>query len=113
MFSSVQAGIATARGRATRIVLLPGDMPVRARRDRRARADSGEEDARGDRPPDMRREARPSIAIPHTLREAILSAGADQTLKDVLASANTTRIGIDVDDRCAARRGYGRDLRSA
>lgn len=113
MFSSVQAGIAAARARDV-IVLLPGDMPfVRAQTVARVVTRAKKTPGAIVLPTCGGKHGHP-IAIPHTLREAILSAGADQTLKDVLAAANTTRIEIDVDDPGVLRDvDTVKDLRSA
>src|SRR5262245_11281832 len=102
MFSSVQAGIAAARARDA-IVLLPGDMPfVNGRTVSRVLAQAKKSSGAIVLPICAGKHGHP-IVIPHTLRDAILSAPETSTLKEALAKTGAQYVEVDVDDRGVLR----------
>lgn len=95
MFSSIQAGLATASGDA--LVVLPGDMPFVRPETVRAVID-----AYRARPsivsPRYRGKRGHPVVLPLALRDEIASTPATATLHDVIKRHAELRVDLDVDD---------------
>ncbi len=97
MLSSIQAGVRAAAG-ADLILVLPADMPFVASATIALVRDAAASE--GDAlvvPVHQGRRGHP-IAMPARLREVILQAAPEMTLKDVLATSGVRRVELPVDD---------------
>ena len=95
MFSSIQTGLAVAEGDP--VVVLPADMPFVQSRTVATVLDACVRQGRLMVPVYDGRRGHP-IAFPAALREMVLRASPDSTLKEALASARVDRIELGVDD---------------
>lgn len=95
MLSSIQAGVAAATGDP--ILILPGDMPFVASSTVTAVTVACIRQQRVVVPTFNQQRGHP-IAVPASLREAVLLAPTDSTLKDALAAAGAWRVELPVDD---------------
>ena len=100
MFSSIQEGVAQARGDA--ILVMPGDMPfvspdtVRAVIATYARTPAIVS-------PRYRGKRGHPVALPASLRDEIRAADSRATLHDVIHAHTDIRIDVDVEDRGIVR----------
>jgi len=95
MFSSIQAGVAAAEGDP--VVILPADMPFVQSRTVGAVLDACVRQGRVIVPVYDGRRGHP-IAFPAALKETVLRASPDSTLKGAWASARIERVEWPVDD---------------
>jgi molybdenum cofactor cytidylyltransferase len=95
MFSSIQVGLAAAGGDP--VVILPADMPFVQSRTVAAVLDACVRQRVVIVPADAGRRGHP-IAFPAALRDAVLRASADSTLKAALAATHAERVELPVDD---------------
>ena len=102
MFSSIQAGVATANGDA--LVILPGDMPyVEAETVRAVIAKYRERPAIVS--PRYRGKRGHPVVMPLTLRDEIAATAPTANLHDVIHHHQDERVDLDVEDA-----GVGRDV---
>ena len=102
MFSSIQAGVATANGDS--LVILPGDMPyVKPETVRAVIAKYRERPAIVS--PRYRGKRGHPVVMPLTLRDEIAAMSATATLHDVIHHHQDERVDLDVEDA-----GVGRDV---
>jgi molybdenum cofactor cytidylyltransferase len=95
MFSSIQTGLAVADGDP--VVILPADMPFVQSRTVAAVLEACVRQGRFMVPIHDGRRGHP-VAFPASLREAVLRASPNSTLKEALASARVDRVEWPVDD---------------
>jgi molybdenum cofactor cytidylyltransferase len=102
MFSSIQAGVATANGDA--LVILPGDMPyVKPETVRAVIAKYRERPAIVS--PRFRGKRGHPVVMPLALRDEIAATAPTANLHDVIHHHQDERVDLDVDDA-----GVGRDV---
>lgn len=100
MFSSIQAGVATANGDA--LVVLPGDMPyVKAETVRAVIAKYREKPAIVS--PRYRGKRGHPVVMPLALRDEIAAMAATATLHDVIHRHQDERVDLEVDDAGVVR----------
>jgi len=100
MFSSIQEGIAQARGDA--ILVMPGDMPFVSAETVRAVIAAYEEKPAIVSPRYRGKRGHP-VALPVSLRDEIRAADPRLTLHDVIHAHLDMRLDVDVDDRGIVR----------
>lgn len=100
MFSSIQAGVATANGDA--LVVLPGDMPyVRAETVRAVIAKHRER--RAIVSPRYKGKRGHPVVMPLALRDEIAATASTANLHDVIKRHQDDRVDLDVDDSGVVR----------
>jgi molybdenum cofactor cytidylyltransferase len=100
MFSSIQCGLAVAKGDA--VVVLPADMPFVQTTTVSRVIDTCLETGRVVVPVFRQRRGHP-VGIPGALRDGLLMMPPDRSLKDALAALGEELLLVDVDDEGVVR----------